>query len=100
MRHIRNYARKDLEFGPASIKDYVSLAAAEGFRPSSVDQARLVLKRYREFLQERCGLDLDTARWTEFGAYEAHLAEARISRTTVRGYLSYILSYYRLKAQT
>jgi len=29
---------------PPSIKEYVSLAAAEGFRPSSIDQARLVLR--------------------------------------------------------
>ena len=85
---------------PPSIKEYVSLAAAEGFRPSSIDQARLVLMRYRGFLQERCGMDLDTARWSEFAAYKAHLGEAGIARTTVRGYLSYILSYYRLKAQT
>ncbi len=85
---------------PPSLKEFVSLATAEGFRPSSIDQARLVLIRYREFLRERYGLDLDKARWPEFAAYKAHLGDARIARTTVRGYLSYILSYYRLKAQT
>jgi len=85
---------------PDSIREYVALAMAEGFRPSSIDQGRSILLRYVAFLHDRFGLSLDSAGWQEFGAYKAHLAQLGISKTAGRGYLSYIAGYYRLKAQT
>jgi len=81
------------------VKNFVELATADGFRPSSIDQGRLVLLRYQQFLQERFNLDLNTAGWKEFAAYKAHLAQSGIARTTVRGYLSYLITFYRLRAQ-
>src|SRR5712691_6804078 len=84
---------------PGSVREFVALATAEGFRPSSIDQGRSVLVRYNQFLEEQFKLDLNTAGWKEFAAYKAHLAQVGIARTTVRGYLSYIIAFYRLKAQ-
>src|SRR3989304_4127600 len=81
------------------LRNFVELATADGFRPSSIDQGRLVLLRYQHFLQEQFTLDLTTASWKEFAAYKAHLAQAGIARTTIRGYLSYIIAFYRVKAQ-
>jgi len=81
------------------VKNFVELATADGFRPSSIDQGRLVVLRYQQFLQEQFNLDLNTAGWKEFAAYKAHLAQAGIARTTIRGYLSYIIAFYRVKAQ-
>ncbi len=75
------------------------MATAEGFRLSSIDQGRGVLVRYDQFLHEKFGIDLNTAGWKEFAAYKAHLAQTGIARTTVRGYLSYIIAYYRVRAQ-
>src|SRR6059036_2902197 len=99
MNHIRNYDREQLGFRPALIKEFVSLAIAEGLRPSSLDQGRGVLIRYSQFLRDLLNLDLTTAGWKEFAAYKAHLAQSGIARTTARGYLSYIITFYRLKAQ-
>src|SRR3972149_4013543 len=84
---------------PDPIKEFVALANAEGFRPSSIDQGRLVLIRYNRFLRERFNASLDGARWQEFASYKAYLGQLGVARTTTRGYLSYILSYYRLRAQ-
>src|SRR6266511_4502086 len=89
----------DWGFVPPSIREFVSLATAEGLRPASLDQGRGVLVRYSRFLREQFNLDLDAAGWKEFAAYKAHLAEAGIARTTIRGYLSYLITFYRLKAQ-
>jgi len=85
---------------PEPVKEFVAMATAEGFRPSSIDQGRGVLVRYDQFLHEKFGLDLNTAGWKEFAAYRGHLAQTGIARTTVRGYLSYIIAYYRVKAQS
>lgn len=84
---------------PEPVKEFVALATAEGFRPSSIDQGRLVLLRYHRFLRERFNLDLETAGWKEFAAYKSHLAETDVARTTIRGYLSYVVAFYRVKAQ-
>ncbi len=84
---------------PDPIREYVALAMAEGFRPSSIDQGRSILLRYSAFLRERFGLALEAGGWQEFGAYKAHLGQQGISKTAIRGYLSYIAGYYRLKAQ-
>lgn len=84
---------------PEPVKEFVTLATAEGFRPASIDQGRGVLVRYNQFLEDQFNLNLETAGWKEFAAYKAHPASAQIARTTVRGYLSYIIAYYRVKAQ-
>ncbi len=89
----------DWNLDPPSIQEFVSLAIAEGLRPSSLDQGRGVLIRYSHFLREQFNLDLGAAGWREFAAYKSHLAESGIARTTVRGYLSYLITFYRLKAQ-
>src|SRR3972149_6408952 len=86
-------------FDPEPIREFVALATAEGFRPSSIDQGRGVLLRYDRFLRERFNLNLATAGWKEFAAYKAHLAETGVARTTIRGYLSYVIAFYRVKAQ-
>lgn len=84
---------------PEPIRDYVALAMGDGFRPSSVDQGRSILLRYAAFLRDRFDLVLESAGWQEFAAYKAHLAQQGISKTAVRGYLSYIAGYHRLRAQ-
>lgn len=84
---------------PEPVKEFVALAISEGLRPASLDQGRGVLLRYSQFLREQFGLDLYSAGWKEFAAYKAHLAQSGIARTTIRGYLSYLITYYRLKAQ-
>lgn len=81
------------------VRNFVELAIAEGLRPSSIDQGRGVLLRYNQFLREQYNLDLKTAAWKEFAAYKAHLAQSGVARTTVRGYLSYVITFYRLRAQ-
>src|SRR6266487_2663584 len=80
------------------IRNFVELATAEGLRPSSLDQGRGVLLRYSQFLREQFNLDLTTAGWKEFAAYKGHLAQSGIARTTARGYLSYIITFYHRKA--
>lgn len=55
--------------------------------------------RYSSFLSERFKSDLYSAGWGEFLAYRSYLTETGISRATIRCYLSYIASYYRLLAQ-
>lgn len=82
-----------------AVREFVALATAEGLRPSSIDQGRLVLLRYDRFLRERFDFGLNSARWQEFAAYKGYLAETGVSKATIRGYLSYVLSFYRLKAQ-
>ena len=84
---------------PEMMREFVALATVEGLRPSSLDQGRGVLLRYSQFLKERFNLDLTTANWKEFAAYKAHLVQSGIARTTARGYVSYIITFYRLRAQ-
>src|SRR5437870_13430565 len=74
-------------FDPEPVKEFVAMATAEGFRPSSIDQGRGVPVRYDQFLHEKFGVGLNTAGWKEFAAYKGHLAQTGIARTTVRGYL-------------
>ncbi len=81
------------------IRKSVALARAEGFRPTSVEQGRQVLLRYRAFLRESKAKDLRRAGWAEYAAYKAHLTQEGISRTTVRCYRSYLRTFYRLRAQ-
>jgi integrase len=81
------------------IREYVALATGEGFRPGSIDQGRSILIRYSMFLRDIFHLDLRTSGWQEFAAYKSHLGLQGISKTTARGYLSYIAGYYRLRAQ-
>src|SRR3989449_3197006 len=75
------------------------MAKADGFRLSSIVSGRMVLLRYSRFLSKRFKSDLYEAGWKEFLAYKAYLADADLSRATIRAYLSYIGSYYRLLAQ-
>ncbi len=84
---------------PPEICKFVTLARAEGFRPTSVEQGRQVLLRYRAYLRESKAKDLGKAGWAEYAAYKAQLTQAGISRTTVRCYLSYLTTCYRLRAQ-
>ncbi len=81
------------------VREYASLAETEGFRPTSLEQGRQILIRYERFLTGRLGTDLTGAGWEEYAAYRAHLAQGQISRTTLRCYLRYITSFYRLRAQ-
>ncbi len=81
------------------LREYVALAMAEGFRPSSIDAGRSILVRYSVFLRDRLHTTLESAGWQEFAAYKAHLGQTRISRAAARGYLSYVAGYYRLRAQ-
>ena len=84
---------------PPEVRKSVALARAEGFRPTSVEQGRQVLLRYRSFLRESKAKNLRKAGWAEYAAYKAHLTQEGISRTTVRCYLSYLTTFYRLRAQ-
>lgn len=87
--------RKD----PKPIRDYVELATADGCRPSSIDQGRSILLRYRRFLRDRFTTDLNRAGWQEFAAYKNRLLKTAVSRATIRGYLQYVGGYYLLKSQ-
>lgn len=89
----------DWSLDSSPVREFVVLATAEGWRPTSMDQGRSVLVRYNDFLQGRFESSLGSARWQEFAAYKAFLGQQAVARTTTRGYLSYILSYYRLRAQ-
>ncbi len=77
----------------------MSLARAEGFRPTSIEQARQILLRFATFVTNHFGVCLREAGWKEYAAYKAYLAKAGVSRATVRCYLSYVTSFYRLMAQ-
>ncbi len=78
---------------PDSIRECVALAMAEGFRPRSIDQGRSILLPYSAFLRDRFGLASEAGGWQEFAAYKAHLGQQGISKTAIRGYLSYIAGY-------
>ncbi|MFQ5911182.1 MAG: tyrosine-type recombinase/integrase [Thermoplasmata archaeon] len=82
------------------IHKFVSLAKAEGFRPTSIDQGRQILLRFEAFLKDCYGKRLEEAGWQEYAAYKTCLAETGLSRATVRCYLSYLTSFYRLRAQS
>src|SRR3989475_10410590 len=75
------------------------MAKADGFRLSSIVSGRMILLRYSRFLSKQFKSDLYEAGWHEFLAYKAYLADAGLSRATIRSYLSYVGSYYRLLAQ-
>ncbi len=85
---------------PPLLREYVSLARAEGFRPTSVEQGRQVLLRCQGFLAERSSVPLEDAGWRGYAAYRAYLTQTGISRATVRCYLSYLTSFYRLRAHS
>src|SRR5207247_4194687 len=78
----------------------MAMAKADGFRLSSIVSGRMVLCRHSRFLPKQFKSDLSEAGWHEFLAYKSYLADAGLSRATIRSYLSYIGSYYRLLAQT
>src|SRR5438445_7910122 len=84
---------------PEAIREFMAMAKADGFRLSSIVSGRMVLLRYSRFLSKQFKSDLYEAGWHEFLAYKAYLANAGLSRATIRAYLSYIGSYYRLLAQ-
>ena len=84
---------------PEAIREFVAMAKADGFRLSSIVSGRMVLLRYSPFLSKQFKSDLYEAGWHEFLAYKAYLADAGLSRATIRSYLSYVGSYYRLLAQ-
>ncbi len=84
---------------PEAVREFVAMAKADGFRLSSIVSGRMVLLRYSDFLRKRFKSDLYAAGWSQFLAYKAQLAETGISRATIRSYLTYIGSYYRLLAQ-
>ncbi len=84
---------------PPEIREFVPLVMAEGFRPTSLEQGRQILLRFRGYLRGSVSKDLREAGWQEYAAYKAYLAETRISRATIRCYLSYLTSFYRLRAQ-
>ncbi len=82
------------------IAKYEALAKADGFRPTSIQQARQILFRYGKYLRDYHSSDIGKAGWREYAAYKSHLSETGISRATIRCYLSYITSFHRLRAQT
>src|SRR3989449_2725909 len=84
---------------PEAIREFMAMAKADGFRLSSIVSGRMVLLRYSRFLSKQFKSDLYEAGWHEFLAYKAYLADAGLSRATIRSYLSYVGSYYRLLAQ-
>jgi integrase/recombinase XerD len=92
--------RVDWRRDPEAIREFTALAKADGFRLSSIVSGRQVLMRYSDFLSERFKSDIYAAGWSEFLAYKAYLADIGVSRATIRSYLSYIGSYYRLLAQS
>ncbi len=83
----------------SKIREFISLAKAEGFQHTSIEQGRQILLRYTDFLKSRIGTTLKNAGWKGYAAYKAYLAETGLSRTTIRCYLSYLTSFYRLWAQ-
>src|SRR2546428_13814846 len=86
-------------FDPEPVKEFVAMATAEGFRPSSIDQGRGVPVRYDQFLNEKFGVVLNTAGWKEFATYKGHIAKTGIARKTVRRYISDIIAYYQVMTQ-
>lgn len=84
---------------PKPVREFVRLAEGEGLRPTSVEQGRGVLLRYNRFLEERYGKDVDRAGWKEFAAYKVYLGGRGVQKSTISGYLAYISTYFRLKAE-
>lgn len=83
----------------ALIGVYISLAKAEGFQPTSIEQGRQILLRFGKFVHRHLGTGLAKAGWREYAAYKTHLGELGLSRSTIRCYLSYLTGFYRLRAQ-
>lgn len=83
---------------PPLVREFVTLMVAEGFRPTSVEQGRQVIIRYAKFLSERFGKDLEEAGWKEYTSYKVWLAHSGLARGTAACYLSYVSSFYRLRA--
>ncbi len=84
---------------PPLIREFVSLAKAEGFRLTSIEQRRQILLRFEKFLKDHVGASLKQAGWQEYASYKALLAGTGVARSTIRCYLSYLTSFYRLWAQ-
>ncbi len=84
---------------PPEVQEYVALAEADGFRPTSVEQGRQTVLRYARFLADQFATGLGRAGWEEYAAYKTHLAQTGISRATAQCYLSYLTGFYRLRAQ-
>ena len=99
--HMR-WGMGEYEWGSDSkpIREFIELAQAAGWQPSSIDGGRLVLKKYEEFARGIFRVGLDCAGWREFAAYKTHLCQSGIKRSTIKGYLVWIVSYYRLKAES
>lgn len=84
---------------PPLIRDFVFLAVADSFRPTSIEQGRQILLRFGTFLRDRFSVRFEKAGRQEYAVYKAYLAEIELSRATIRCYLSYLTSFYRLRAQ-
>src|SRR3989441_2581901 len=97
---VKRVKRVNWSRDPEAIREFVAMAKADGFRLSSIVTGRMFLLRYSRFLSKQFKSDLYEAGWHEFLAYKAYLADAGLSRATIRSYLSYVGSYYRLLAQT
>src|SRR5438046_10080129 len=85
---------------PKAIREYVAMANADGYRPSSIEQGRGVLLRYSKFVRKKFRKTLGDVGWKEFSAYKIYLLTTGVSRTTMSGYLSYLAGFYFLKAET
>src|SRR2546422_10287308 len=93
--HIRAGVEGGWASDPEPVKEFVAMATAEGFRPSSIDQGRGVLVRYDQFLHEKFGAGLNTAGWKRFPAYKGTLAQRGIAGRPARAPPSYIMPYSR-----
>ncbi len=82
-----------------AVREFLSLASADGFRPTSIEQGRQILLRFERFLRDQLQTGLEQAGWREYAAFKAQLAQIGVSRATIRCYLSYLTSFYRLRAQ-
>ncbi len=85
---------------PPLVREFVFLARAEGFRPTSVEGGRQVVLRYARFLADHLGITREEAGWREYAAYKIWLAQSGIAKTSARIYLFYLQIFYRLRAQT
>ena len=82
-----------------SVEEFLLLASADGFRPTSIEQSRQILLRFERFLRDQLQTGLEQTGWREYAAFKAQLAQTGLSRATRRCYLSYLTSFYRLRAQ-
>lgn len=82
---------------PQPVREYVALAAREGFTPLTIDQGRAAIIRYIKWLDQRDAADINGAGLKEFIAYRTHLLKQPISRFTAQNYLRRITGYYFLR---